>query len=152
MRALIFSAVMTVATAATAQVKGLEKATIGTSYADAYDSQSMYGVVANGDTTYVMSVRSENVGQLTSSHVEMMLKELTRVIEANGRPIDSPDRVTVSDRATHPTLKEISLKVRLGSMSEERFDYVIGTHVVSLIYTAEKCLILIYKNPFAGEY
>ncbi len=135
-----------------AQVKGLENAKMDVGYFEAASCECLCSVIYGDDTTYYMTFDNETLGKLTNKHIEKLYNELDRILKSNGRPMDSPDAVSVTDYATHPVLSEIQKKLSIGYLSEERFDYVIGDYIVAFMYSWDQYEIMIYRNPYAGQY
>jgi hypothetical protein len=140
------------ASATTAQVKGLDNAKMDVGYLEVLQCECLCSVIDGDDTTYFITFDSEYIGKLTKKHIEKLYIELERILKANGRPVDSPDAVSVTDYATHPVLSEIQKKLSVGNLSEERFDYVIGDYIVAFMYSWYEYEIIIYRNPYAGQY
>lgn len=135
-----------------AQVKGLENAKMDVGYSEAASCECLCSVIDDNDTTYFMTFDLETLGKLNKTHIERLYNELDRILKSNGRPMDSPDAVSVTDYATHPVLSEIQKKLNIGYLSEERFDYVIGDYILAFMYSWDQYEIMIYRNPYAGQY
>jgi hypothetical protein len=153
MKTVIFFAALLIGTTVTAQApKGLESAKMDVSYAEISSCACLCSVIDDGDTTYFMKFDMEEVGILTKVHMQKLYNELDRILIANDRPVNSPDMISVTDYATHPVLSDIQKKLSMGFLPEERFDYVLGDYVVAFMYSWNQYWIMVYKNPFAGQY
>lgn len=104
------------------------------------------------DSVYYITFDAEDYDKLTPKHMEMVYGKFVEVLAANGRDVKHPDMASVTDTADYPDLKQIQRKLAMGYLSEERFDYVIGDYVVALMYSHMQYQLMVYKNPYAGEY
>jgi hypothetical protein len=152
MRTVIFLAAMTIGLTANTQIK-LPKVD-----KDSVDAITMYtcGCFVSTedydnakDTVYYLTFDADNYGILTPKQMEKVYGKLMEVLALNGRDVKDTDRAMVADTVNYPDLKQIQKKLSIGYYPEERFDYVIKDHVVSLIYSHQQYQLMIYRNPYA---
>jgi hypothetical protein len=158
MKTVIFFAALLIGTTVTAQIpKGLEVEK-GKDSVEAYMMYtcgcfcSMESGVAIGEIDYYMTFHIDEHPDMSLKYMEKVFNKFLEVLSANGRSVDTPDMVQVTDYAEYPALKTIKTKLSIGFLPEERFDYIIGDYIVALIYSSTEYQLFIYKNPFAGQY
>ena len=107
---------------------------------------SKESVVDEGDIVYYLTFHIDEYPDMSIKYMEKVFDKFLEVLKANGHDVEDPDRIQVTDYSDYPILSDIKRKLAIGYLPEERFDYVIGDYVVSLIYSSTEYQLFIYKN------